>query len=223
MRCAVLYAPGDVDYADELVRYLELNCALNITREECEVRPDFDLIDGVERTVGEDLTLVLLSPRSVPRRWSREKWEPVLIDQPKQYGTRVAFVLIDECPYPSLLRSKHFYDLSRERSAGQRRLRSWILELGLPAGRVFEVPGLDHAAVDDGDIEALRCRVSDRPGLELDVRKGTALAFAHQCKYDFEGVFWIPCAHRSRTAIAGEVGGSLGLSLGAPWTGTLSS
>ena len=40
-----------------------------------------------------------------------------------------------------------------------------------------------------------------------------ALAFAHSCKEDFEGVFWIDCTHRSRAGVLGDVAQSLGLRL----------
>ncbi len=45
--------------------------------------------------------------------------------------------------------------------------------------------------------------------MESDLSAVEALAFAHSCKEDFEGVFWIDCTHRSSAGVLGDVARSL--------------
>ncbi|MGH9652908.1 MAG: hypothetical protein ACRD6B_05515, partial [Bryobacteraceae bacterium] len=43
-----------------------------------------------------------------------------------------------------------------------------------------------------------------------------ALAFAHEAAHDFEGAFWLNCAHRSRAGIVGDAAHALGMKLRGP-------
>src|SRR5207248_1168067 len=50
-------------------------------------------------------------------------------------------------------------------------------------------------------------------GARSDLSASEALAFANVATGDFEGIFWIDCAHRSRAGILGDISQSLGLRL----------
>ena len=164
-------------------------------------------MDAVERGLS-DVTLVLLSPESIPKPWKRERWEPVFLKQPSAFGTQIGFVLLRECKFPELLRRGNFFDLTASRLDGQRQVKRWLLESaqGLP-----DFPATDTLSADR--LEELRRALSDQPGTASDMPAAEALAFAHAAMADFEGVFYIDCRHRSRAGILGDVAQSLGLRL----------
>jgi hypothetical protein len=205
MRSAVLcHALQDAQFAKELGDFLELNCPLTVSHQEAA-----DVVEAVERGLS-DVTLVLLSPDCSLGK--RERWEPVLLNQPKELGTDIAFLLLRECKFPDLLRRQHFFDLSQDLLLGRRALKRWLLKhshqitVNLPDRSAAQV--LTSEALED-----LRSRLADSPGPEEDLAPEAALAFAHACKDEFEGVFWIDCAHRSRAGILGDAAQALGLRL----------
>ncbi len=209
MQTAVLcYAPSDAQFADELGVFLEVNCPLTVSHQESG-----DLIEAVEQGLS-DITLVLLSPESVPTPWKRERWEPVFLKQPSAFGTTIAFLLLGECKFPELLRRTNFFDLSADKVAGQRRLKRWLLEQAQPIRNAVELPHPGPSPDLSGErLQDLLRSLVDQPGVRSDLSAGEALAFAHLCKQDFEGVFWIDCTHRSRAGVLGDVANSLGLRL----------
>ena len=215
MRSAVLcHASEDAGFASELASFLESNCPLIVSREEGLVGTGRDLVDAVEWALSAELVLTLLSPDSVPKTWPRDKWEPVLLDNPRELGTQVAFLLLRNCKFPELLRRHNFFDLSQDRLAGQRALKRWILEQDSPFENPLELPEPCPATATACDIlPELERRLADRPGLEIDINPETALAFAHTYTDDFEGVFWLNCARRSRAGILGDTAQALGLRL----------
>ena len=190
----ICHAPGDAAAVGEIAAYLEINCALTVS---CEKKQD--LIDAVEIGLSADIVLVALSPASAPNPWKRERWEPVFLRQPGVLGTRMACLLLRECPFPPLFRRGSFFDLSGDSLNGMRAVKRWIYGLSQP--------------VNGGNFEALRRRIADRPGVETDLGLEEALAFSRECREDFEGVFRIDCARRSRAGILGDIGHALGLRL----------
>jgi TIR domain-containing protein len=190
----ICHAPEDAALAGEVAAYLESNCALTVSQEQ-----SLDLIDAVEIGLSADIVLVALSPASVPNPWKREKWEPVFLRQPAALGTRLACLLLRECRFPELFRRGTFLDLSGDALAGMRALKRWVY------GRSPSVAG--------GSFETLRRRIADRPAVETGLSPAEALAFCRECGDDFEGVFQIDCARRSRAGILGDVARVLGLRL----------
>jgi len=181
--------------AGEIAAYLESNCALTVSREESP-----DLVGAVEIGLSADIALAALSPASVPKPWKREAWEPVFLRQPGLLGSRLACLLLRECRFPELFRRGSFFDLSGDSLAGMRALKRWVY-----SGANQLIPG--------GGFEGLRGRIADRPGVETGLSDEEAAAFCEECGEDFEGVFRVDCARRSRAGILGDIAHALGLRL----------
>ena len=193
MRTAVIcHATQDAAFTHELRAFLELNCPLAVFDEEGLIQDAEDLVDAAQRAISADVALVLLSPESVPKTWRRERWEPVLLDQPREFRTQVAFLLLRECRFPELLRRKGFFDLSQHRLIGLRSLKRWLQAQERPFQNTIELP--ERAPAHELTLESMdelqRC-LADRPGWETGIDPETALAFAQASRLDFEGVFWI--------------------------------
>ncbi len=157
--------------------------------------------------------MLLLSPAL--NLGKREEWEPVLFGEAEELGRQVAYVLLRPCKFPELFRKKAFFDLSAQRLGGMRALRRWILrrdpffqratnvgELPAPTGGPKALFELDH--------------LLDEPGAQYGVDRELALRFARAHVNDFEGVFRVDCAYRSRAGILGDTAHALGMSLSGP-------
>ena len=168
MRTAVLcHAAQDAILTREIRAFLELNCPLAVFDEEGLIQANEDLVDAAERSISADVALVLISPDSVPQTWRRERWEPVLLDQPRVFHTHVAFLLLRECRFPELLRRKSFFDLSQRRLAGLRSLKRWLLAQERPFQNIVELPARVPAhELTPESLDELQRRLADRPGWE---------------------------------------------------------
>ncbi len=207
------YASEDAAVADDLARYLELNTPLTASWDGL-IQDGRDLLDAVEWGLSTDLVLILLSPDSVPKAWVRERWAPILLDRPRDFQTPIGFVLLRDCKFPELLRKQKFFDLSRDRRAGQRALRRWIWEKFPSLQSNVDLPAPYSAARPPVEVlEGLERRLVDKPGIETRLSPEIALAFADTHLPDFEGVFWIDCANRSRAGLLGHTAHTLGLRL----------
>jgi len=215
------HAPPDQAVAGELAAFLQPNLDLDWCAPEACVQPGEDLIAKIDYALQGDVVLVLLSPASSPTRWTRERWEPVLFGKAKEFGVRVAYLLIGDCRFPPLLRNQSFFDLTQDRLEGFRQLKRWLLQLRPPPQRLQFAPSPPAPLLDrPAELEWLRTRLADRPGVAALASAApgtgkTALAaeFAHQFCDDFHGVLWISCGHRSAARLAGELALQLGLRL----------
>lgn len=220
MKSAVFcYASTDATFARRVGEYLELNCGVSTFYDEGRVRPGFDLVAAAERALSAEFAVVVLSPASVPEKWVRERWEPVLVEQPEESGAHIAFLLLAECKYPPVLgRGRSFFDVSQDERGAFRGLKRWIMKHdGARLGAAIELPDdNDGTGLEADRIEYLRRELADQPGLELTLKRDEALAFARECGEDFEGLFFIECAGRSRTGIVGDTAHALGLRLAGP-------
>ena len=209
------FSAADADLACEIRRHLTTNCpSLNVQEDAAVHSPD-RLLDTLERALSADLVLLLLSPDVLPALKQKSEWEPVLIGQPRELGTTLAFLLARPCHFPDILRKQKFFDLSADRLGGLRKLKRWLLEQNpLRQNSVDLIPhelaALELAAEMK---EELQCRLCDQPGLISDVARDTALAFARVHSGDFEGVFWLDCSRRSRAGILGDTARALELKL----------
>lgn len=207
------YASQDGAIADDLARYLELNTPLTASWDGL-IQGDGDLLDAVEWGLSTDLVLILLSPDSIPMAWVRERWTPILLDRPREFDTPIGFVLLRDCKFPELLRKQKFFDLSRDRRAGQRALRRWIWQKFPPLQSNVDLPVRYSATRPPVEVlDKLERRLVDKPGLETSLSPEIAWAFADANTPDFEGVFWIDCANRSRAGLLGHTAHKLGLRL----------
>jgi hypothetical protein len=211
------YAEADRAVVDELGAFLACSCELEWCAGEGCLAPGGDLLEKVEQALQADAIVVLLSPDSTPARWARERWESVLVRQPKEYGTGVALALLADCRFPPLLRHQTFFDLAPDRLAAFRRIKQWLLQARpLPNPIWFAPPPPDPFPDRAPELEELRRALSDAPGvLRLAAPNQSALAaeFARRFADDFQGIFWVRCGHRSPARIAGELASQLGLRL----------
>ena len=211
---ALCYATEDTDFALQLAGFLELNCTVTVSSQEGLIGPGEDLVDAAERSLSADYALILLSPHSIPNALARSRWEPVLVHEARKAGTQLAYVLLRDCKFPQVFRRDMFFDLSEHRLSGQRALKRWLLSQDLFLRTAFEVPEISASEEPATQaLEHLECRLADRPGVEAEVSRELALAFAHASTSDFEGVFWLNCANRSSTGILGDIAQLLQLKL----------
>lgn len=202
----VCHAEEDTGFARDLGKCLELNCRVSVSYETAAP----DLLAAVERATSADLVFVMLSPPSVPSVWKRDQWEPVLFDTPREFGTEMAYVPVAPCKFPELLRRKNFFDCGKDRLAGLRTIKRWLIG---STGEATVLPDFPIVVLDPAILERLRQSLGDQPGMEDSVATDAALAFAHASVRDFEGVFWIHCGQRSRCGVLGDTGHALGLRL----------
>jgi hypothetical protein len=217
MLSAVLcYSIADADAAREIGGFLEQNCPVAVSYDEAVIRPGFDLVDAADRAISADVAILLLSPESVPAAWRRDRWEPILFEKAEELGTEVAFVVLRDCKFPELFRRKSFYDARRGLLPALRSVNRMVLALGSPSRTTFGIPQHDPQCDAAVTLEELRTSLADRPGCATCTNSETALAFIDSHEEDFEGIFWVSCADRSRTGILGNIGYSLGLKLAGP-------
>ncbi len=211
----ICYALGDAELARDLTSFLNLNCAATVYAEEACIDPQHDLIDAAEHALSADYLLLLLSPDSVPAVWQRTRWEPVLIDEARRFGTQVAYVLLRPCKFPEVLRRNPFFDLSGHRLAGQRALKRWLLRQAPFFSRAIQLPEPSASGgIPAEDLDLLEHRLADQPGVQTGVNRDLALTFAHTHADDFEGAFWFNSANRSRAGMLGDTAQALDLKLG---------
>ena len=209
---------ADEEIGATIRRYLEANCPFLGVQDDVIVPSPEELLETVDRALSSDLTLLLLSPEANPGLLARVQWEPVLLEQPRELGSTLAFALARPCRFPQLLRKQKFFDLSTEAYSGLRSLRRWLIEQNpFKRERVEFLPPRPAAPESDSDVIAdLERRIGDQPGMAWDVARDTALAFAHSHSRDFEGVFWINCSGRNEAGIVGDTAHALGLKLAGP-------
>ncbi len=215
IKSAVLcYAVEDADFAQELAGFLNLNSIAAVFAREGLIGPEEDLIDAAERALSADYVLLLLSPDSVPGAWVRARWERILLDEARHFGTQVAYVLLRACKFPNVFRGNAFFDLSQSRLAGQRELKRWLFRQDPFFETASQLPERSASAVLPTEaLDDLACRIADQPGVQAGVPKELALEFAHVFANDFEGVFWLNCDNRSGAGVLGDAAHLLHLKL----------
>ena len=199
----VCRSAADREAADRLTDFLEAGLPVRVHRAEGLITPDLDLVEAAEIALSADAALVLLSPDSVPAKWVRERWEEVFIGERAVTGCQFGFVLLRPCEFPALLRRKYrFFDCSSDFLPVARRIKQWLLDAGTP-------PSVACAA----DLEPLRFKVADRPGVAEDVPAPLALRFASECGRDFRAVYRVGCRNRSEAGVLGHTGHLTGVRL----------
>lgn len=198
---SICHAPEDRERAFELSRFIEVNFGFEISPEDA----GRDLPGAVERALSANFAIVMLSPASVPAPLKREAWEAAFVKAPAEYETPIAFVLLQDCPFPELLRRQRFFDCSRNFLAGARALKRWILahERGIPSA--------PEPAVDV--LTPLWPEIVDQPGSANDLDPAIVSLLEHQAREDFEAVHRLQCAGRPLAVVLGELGHALGLKL----------
>jgi hypothetical protein len=201
---AICFAPSDSAPAQDLARYLQLHTALRFDLADSKGPGDF--LDVVEQCLVQEFVIVLLSAKSVPSPWPRSLWEPVLLGAARESNTQLAYVMLGNCSFPTIMRRRNFFDLTQDANAGWRALRRWLIQRLDP-----ERSGPALAMAEDRDESLLW--LLDEPGLSRNVAPAAAAWMTRHHWPDFEGVYWIQCAHRTPAGVLGELAHEMGLRL----------
>jgi TIR domain len=211
------FAREDCQVARDLAEFLERGASVQIFLEDGEIGPGETLVSKAADGLQAAVILLILSPDSAPSLGARRYWEPVLLDQPRREGVKVATVLARSCEFPALLRRDAFFDLTTDRLAAFREIKRWLVALE-PGSRQFEFEPARQSCVDgcDAEMEKLRQSIADAPGTAILTGAGKttlALEFARQSKRDFEGLVWLTCTEQTLASLAGDMASQLGMSL----------
>lgn len=210
------HAAADREVAARIRVRLERGGA-KVWLEQCDSIPE--IWDG---GLSSTAILLLLSPGAVPRRSTREEWEPLLAHLAGNATPPVSSIHIRDCAYPKLLERKDFHRWDDGRPEQVlRAIERWTLSLDpqneshtfVPArlpwfeGRQSELDRLWRALVDKPGTTVLS---SAAPG---SGKTSLAQEFARAAGGQFRDVLWVECGGRSRLAIASELAAQLGTSL----------
>jgi hypothetical protein len=198
------YAAADAPAAADLAGFLGRGANADILLAEGEIRPPDDIVSKLARDGGmAEAVLLLFSPDSIPAKWDRRQWEGAF----QAAGTRVAPVVIRECYVPQRLMPIGIFDLTSNRLAGFRAVKTWLL--GHPR---LETPPEAH----NPELEALAVQLADQPGTAAVDTPETALAFVRRHAGEFEAIFRLECRERSTAALAGDLAEQFALQLPGP-------
>ena len=114
-------------------------------------------------------------------------------------------MLLEECPFPALLRRGSFIDGAKNRLAAQRLLKRWFW-------RHEREPVESTSNQVSEHLENLYSGLADHAGT-MAVGGVDAVQFAKEAADEFEAVFWGPCHGRTLAEAAGELGSQLGIML----------
>ncbi len=192
------HARADADAAREIAAFLEANCPIEASFEEAVGAEDF--LEAAERALTGDIALLLMSAAAVARPWTRNEWEPVLVEGAREAGAEALTAMLAPCPFPALLRRKGFFDFAAGRLGALRTLKRHLL-------------GSEPERHETAGFEELRRRIADRAGVADGIPNAEARAFAEACGGDFEAVIPVDGAHRSEAGLAGDLGEALGMRL----------
>jgi len=207
-------SPTDVSIAREIRSYIEANCSWISIEENVTAAGPGQTLEAVERALSSDIVLLLLSPDLIPSPWLRSQWEPVLVDEARRLGTRVAYALVRPCRYPEIFERQRFFRLNADaRRAGVRKVREWLLDQNPLNGERAENLPQESGKHDEVMVSKLEQAVLDAPGSLCGVPREAALSFAQEHRRAFEGVFWIECLGRTLAGVLGDTANSLGLKL----------
>ena len=205
LKCAYLvHAQHDHAFAKHLAEFLEFGCDLACYVEDGLIGAGEDIILKAEESLSADVVVLLLSAASSPAPWLRQRWEPVF-EAAKRDGSEVVTMLLEECPFPPLLRRRNFLDATGNRLTARRLLKRWFWR------RRRETGDLPSSVVSDG-LENLYSTLADRGGT-LAAGGTETSQFVKEAADEFEAVLWVPCHGRTLAESAGELASQLGLTL----------
>ncbi len=199
------YAPADRPIAEAVAAYLERGTNLRVFLDEGEIRAGEDLLSKARDARQADLVVVFFSRDSTPSRWARAEWEDALVKEPEAEGVKLAFVRCDDCNPPAVLKPR--FELAGVPLKSLRDLKRWVRD---PESAL--IPAAPKPPLE-GELEILAIALADRPGVETVPDFSIAADFIEECRRDFDGSFILEQDGRSATALAGDLGVQLGMSL----------
>ncbi len=209
---SICHAPADRARARELARYIEVNFGFDVSLEDAAITPERDILPATECALSANFAIVLFSPVSIPAPLKRSEWEPVFVKARLEYRTPIAFVLLDACPFPELLkRQPHFFDLALDWLAGARSLKRWMMSFERQIPLFTDHVRKPHA--ESAALASLWPKIVDQPGSADGISADVARALADDAREDFEAVHRFQCAGRHLAVVFGELGAALALGL----------
>jgi hypothetical protein len=202
-----VHALSDRDFAVDLAGFLEFGCDLACYVEDGLIGAGQDIILKAEAGLSADVVVLLLSRASSPAPWLRQRWEPVF-EAAKRDGSEVVILLLEECPFPAVLRRRNFVDGTGNRLTARRLLKRWFWRRARASG---DLPGIEVS----GGLQKLYFTLADLGGT-LAVSSSDASQFAKEAADEFETVLWAPCHGRTLAQSAGVLAALLGLTLDGP-------
>lgn len=211
------FAREDCQVARDLAEFLDRGANVQIFLDGGEIGPGETIVSKAADGLQAAVILLILSPDSAPSLGARRHWEPVLLDQPRREGVKVATILARSCEFPALLRRDVFFDLTRDRLTAFREIKRWLVALE-PVRRQLEFEPARQGGFEgcDEEMEELRQSLADAPGTATLTGAGKttlALEFARQSRRDFEGLVWLSCTEQTLASLAGDMASQLGMPL----------
>lgn len=213
------YAPPLRAIAQCLSRRLETGAECRVSLEELNPSIGANVVEAWEAGIGSDAILLLLSRESVPERSNRSQWAPLLAHVESDEQPPVACVLVEDCPYPPLLKRRRFFQWTEEPLELLRSLERWVVGLH-PRDAVtpYSVAGLPGFQGREAELGTLWDALVDQSGTALiggasaaTGKTWLAQQFARQATPHFRDVLWIPCGDRPLSMISGELAWQLGI------------
>jgi len=201
------YAPGDRPAVAAMAAFLERGADVRIYLDEGEIRPGEDLISKARDARTAEIVVVFFSRLSMPARWARAQWEDALVKEPADENVRIGFVRCDDCSPPAVLRPR--FEFAGLPTKSLRELKRWVRHRE-PA---YFPPAAPGCSGGEADLEVLGIALADRAGTETVADLGLAFEFVRAYREDFDEILVLECGDRSVTALAGDLGAQLGLSL----------
>jgi hypothetical protein len=211
-------ANADAAATAEIRKYVETNCSSITVQEDISWESPNEMLEAVESALWADIVLLLASPHAIPAAWSRPQWESVLVEQPANERTALAFILLRACRLPEVLRKKNFFDLTADWHAGAYSLRRWLFDQNpLRQERCDSLPP-DAQCSDASEtvVTELERQICYHPGIADSVPRPVAAAFVRKHRFNFEGVVWLNCMGRGLTGVIGDTAHALGMKLTGP-------
>lgn len=201
------YVPSDRETAAAIATFLERGADVQVFLEEGKMWAGQDLAAKAREARMAEVVLILFSRDSMPSRWARAQWEDALVNEPATEGVRIGFVRCDDCVPPRVLLPR--FELAGLPAKGLRELKRWIRHRTAS----YVLPDYARPAACETDLDVLGIAIADRPGAEMVGSGPLAFEFVRAFREDFDEVFALDCGDRSLAALAGDLGGQLGLRL----------
>jgi len=202
------HAAADHEFALEFAEFLETGCEAACYVEEGMLPAGGDFLRKAEEGLAADVLMLLLSPDAWPVRRPRPEWEPLLDRQAREANVKVAAFLLEECPFPEILRRRDFFDGAHDRLRAMRLAKRWYWQKRRASGAALNT-------VFSRDLEPLYREIADRAGV-WRASGETAVRFAREAAEEFEAVLWVPARGRTLAQVSGHLGAQLEVTLEGP-------
>lgn len=208
------HAAEDRDIAHQIAQRLESTA-------ECRVLQDAagNIPANWDGGMACDAILLLLSRSAVPAQLKREDWEALLQHSGGRQDPPVAWIAIEDAPWPKLIERRNFHRWSDPPLHTLRAVERFILAAHPQSTRQSFQPAnlgwVDHTPERESLWGALvdRCGSILLSGPAHSGKSALAQQLAHDAREHFRDVLWIGCGDRSLKSLACEIAANFGTAL----------